>query len=547
MSQVIALYARVSSSKQARDNTIESQLERLREYIQEHGLVLDEDLVFVDDGVSGTTFERLALDRLRDKAVSGHLDAILVLSPDRLARKHAHQLLLIEEFHRLGVEIIFANRKIGSTPEDQLLLQIQGVIAEYEREMIMERSRRGKLHKARQDDVSVLSGAPYGYIYVPKTETGPARYEINPVEARVVKRIYRSLVHGKLSMQAIVRRLNADQIPARRGRSWSRSTVYQILQNPAYTGKAAYRKRQRVKRQRPTKVTLDQQQGYSKQAKSSAKTRSRDDWIFITVPAIVDLEIFEQVQIQLQENKRFARRNTRHGYLLSGLLRCQECGYAMYGLTKSRSKSDLSYYRCRGQDRRRFPGKECKCSSHPIRTEVLDDLVWEEAQRLLQHPELVLQEYLERASRGQETRAARQALLVKTRKSITRLENQKERLLDLYQAGVIDLSVIKSRLESIRRAIKQFEAECRVLDQKRQYESRHRQAIDQFKEFSKQLELNLANLSFDQKQALIRLLLTDIAVDFHSQLITIKHTVPLADRRYALRPPRPLGKVLELL
>ena len=129
-----AFYARVSSEAQARDNTIASQLAALRERIAADGATLtDPDHAFVDDGHSGASLVRPALERLRDAAAAGAVDRVYVLAPDRLARRHAHQALLVEEFRRAGVEVAFLNRPIGAGPEDDLLLQIQGVIAEYER------------------------------------------------------------------------------------------------------------------------------------------------------------------------------------------------------------------------------------------------------------------------------------------------------------------------------------------------------------------------------------------------------------------------------
>jgi site-specific DNA recombinase len=148
---------------------------------------------------------RPKLDLLRDKAVAGDIEQILMLSPDRLARKYTHQLLLVEEFKKLGVTITFANRQIATSPEDQLLLQMQGVIAEYEREKILERHRRGKLHKAQQGKVSVLSGAPYGYVYIPATETEDAHYEILEREAVIVRRVFHLLVNEQQSIGAIAR------------------------------------------------------------------------------------------------------------------------------------------------------------------------------------------------------------------------------------------------------------------------------------------------------------------------------------------------------
>ena len=190
----IALYARVSSDQQAQHNTIASQLGAIHTFATAQGVTVDPDLIFADNGISGTTLMRPKLDLLRDKAVAGDIDQVLILSPDRLARKYTHQLLLVEEFKKLGVSITFVNRQIATSPEDQLLLQMQGVIAEYEREKILERHRRGKLHKAQQGKVSVLSGAPYGYVYIPATDTEDARYEILEREATIVQRVFHLLV-----------------------------------------------------------------------------------------------------------------------------------------------------------------------------------------------------------------------------------------------------------------------------------------------------------------------------------------------------------------
>src|SRR5882724_1508060 len=145
-----ASYARVSSDKQAEEGTIASQSAALRERMVQDNLLIEEELCFADDGYTGTTLVRPALERLRDMAASGAFDRLYVHSPDRLARKYAYQVLLLDELHRCGVEVVFLNHDIGRTPEDQLLLQVQGMIAEYERAKLLERCRRGKLHMARQ-------------------------------------------------------------------------------------------------------------------------------------------------------------------------------------------------------------------------------------------------------------------------------------------------------------------------------------------------------------------------------------------------------------
>src|SRR5919199_2202103 len=141
-----ASYARVSSEQQAEANTVASQVAALQARVAEDGLALPEERQFVDEGYSGATLIRPALERLRDLVAAGGVDRLYVHSPDRLARKYAYQVLLIDEFQRAGVEVRFLNRVPGETAEDALLLQVQGMVAEYERAKILERSRRGKRH-----------------------------------------------------------------------------------------------------------------------------------------------------------------------------------------------------------------------------------------------------------------------------------------------------------------------------------------------------------------------------------------------------------------
>jgi site-specific DNA recombinase len=316
----IALYARVSSRQQCREHTIDAQIAALREYARTHDYAVDDDLIFLDDGVSGSTLERPALDKLREQAMHGHIDQILMLCPDRLARKHAHQLLITEEFRRLGVGLIFINRPVANTPEDQLLLQLQGIIAEYEREKLKERSRRGKLYRARAGHVSVLGDAPYGYVYTPRKDGDEARYEIHPHEAQVVRRIFDLYTRERQSGRAIARQLNAEGIPTRsRKGPWRRVGICTLLKNPAYMGKAAFRKTRPVEDR--AEMTRRRHGDYSRSL--GTRPRPREEWIDIPVPAIIDERTYHLAQERLQENKKLAtRNNTKHQYLLSGLLSC---------------------------------------------------------------------------------------------------------------------------------------------------------------------------------------------------------------------------------
>src|SRR6201982_1922402 len=248
------IYARVSSDKQKDENTIASQTAALREFARQHGFAVPDEWVIEDEGYSGATLIRPGLEKVRDLAAEGQIDAVLVYSPDRLSRKYAYQVLLLEELARNNVRTLFVKAPQTTTPEEQLLVQFQGMIAEYERAQILERSRRGKRHRAMQGVVNVLCGAPYGYRYIRKTEHAPASYAIIDAEATVVRKVYEYYTARGLRIGAITRLLNEQGVPTRKRISrWERSGVWAMLRNPAYKGTACFNKKKTAKRHRLTR------------------------------------------------------------------------------------------------------------------------------------------------------------------------------------------------------------------------------------------------------------------------------------------------------
>jgi site-specific DNA recombinase len=238
--KLVAGYARVSSDKQEKEQTIDSQVDALRRVAEERGWHLLPDLICIDDGRSGATLARPGLDRLRDLITEGTCSAVLICSPDRLARNYAYQVLVIDEFKRTGCEAVFLNHAFGDSPEQQMLLQMQGVFAEYERALITERTRRGRLFWARQGRVNWGGTPTYGYRLFRGTETGPQQLAVEEHEATVVRQMYRWLVDEQLSSYAIQKRLIERAIPTRKesGRGWSQSTVIRILSSTTYKGEA---------------------------------------------------------------------------------------------------------------------------------------------------------------------------------------------------------------------------------------------------------------------------------------------------------------------
>jgi site-specific DNA recombinase len=299
-----AWYARVSSEQQNKQDTIASQLAMLRERVVADGLALDEELSFIDDGVSGSTLLRPALERLRDAVANGAIDRLYVLSPDRLARNYAYQVLLVEEFLRAGVEVIFVNRSLGDSAEEKLLLQVQGMIAEYERAKIAERCRRGKRYAAQRGSISVLSAAPYGYRYVPRhVGGGQAAWVIVPEEARIVRQMFDWMAHERVSLAEIARRLNDQKIPTRTGQApWNRSTVGGILKNSAYPGTALFGKTRngpRRPRLRPLRGTPEQ----PRRAYGSYATKAQEQQA-IPVPAIAFFRHFKVAKNRGKQTRR---------------------------------------------------------------------------------------------------------------------------------------------------------------------------------------------------------------------------------------------------
>jgi site-specific DNA recombinase len=192
---------------------------------------------------SGATLVRPGLEALRDLAAQGCLDVVLVNFPDRLAHKFAYQALLLEEFARGGVRVEFVKGPRGDTPEDQLLVQFQGIFAEYEKAQLTERYRRGKAHRVRSGSVNVLSGAPFGYRYVRKTDLAGAAYEVIAHEAALVAEMFRRYADDGASIADLARWLTGLGAPTRTGKTrWNRSMVWAMLRNLAYAGTAVFGK-----------------------------------------------------------------------------------------------------------------------------------------------------------------------------------------------------------------------------------------------------------------------------------------------------------------
>jgi site-specific DNA recombinase len=513
MTTPAAIYARVSSDRQREQETIASQTAALQAYADAHGYVVPPAWIFEDDGYSGTTLMRPGLEAVRDLAAAGHIAAVVVYAPDRLSRKYAYQILLTEEFARRGVGVVYLKAPAANTPEEHLLVQVQGMIAEYERAQLLERTRRGKRHKARCGSVNVLSAAPYGYRYVKKTDQADAYYQVDEGEAALVRQVFAAYTRDGLSMYAIARRFNDTQMPTRTGGRWDPATIRKMLLNPAYIGKACFGRRAPSTRQRITRrLRLRGRLPVRDQAR---RDRPREEWVEIPVPALIAEETFALAQAQLEHNTRFARRRTKRPTLLQGLLVCAECGYAVYRKRRM--------YQCWGRDGWEHANGPV-CTARPLRQDHLDTLVWRAVIQLLDDPTLVDAELGRRRDAARQADPTRQRLDELTRQG-TRVAATMDRLVTAYQQELVTLDELRARMPALRTQHQAITAERHAIETAAVDQARYLRLSETLTDFRTKLRARADTLDITEQQKIVRLLIKEIRIG--ADAITICHSLPV--------------------
>jgi site-specific DNA recombinase len=512
MSEYAALYARVSTQHQEQEATIESQVAALRAYAEQHGYQVPAEFYFLDQAVSGAKLMRPGLDRLRDLAAEGAFASVLCWSPDRLARHSAHQWVLLDELRRVGVQVIFINQPlIGDDPQGQLLLGIQGLFSEYERAMIAERLRRGRLYRIRHDQVA-NSHPPYGYRYIRVGEPGGGHWEIDPVEAEVVRRIFAWYIGPEhLTLCAIVTRLNRPETGApARGQHWTYSTVRNILTQPGYTGQAYQNRLYNC----TEVVGRPRKKGRGLRRTPKRQPRPIAEWLPVPVPAILSQEVWQRAAERLASNQQFAgRNNKKYFYPLRSLLVCGTCGYTLIGRT---SHGHASYY-CPSKKNGQ-PGILAHRCTIPER--VILPLVWEAISQLLRHPELLAD-----AWQNQEVIASpapEESDRLQDR--LRTLERQWLRILDAFQSELIDKTQLAQRKEHLDHERQALEQRLAELTRQACREQAKQQMLQDFASFCHDIEGALAAPTPQVQQEVSRLLIDHVVVE--PDAIVIKHIIP---------------------
>ena len=521
-----AIYARVSSAGQKKDQTIGSQTAALRAHAADNRLEVPEGWVFEDEGHSGATLVRPALERLRDLAAQGCVDVVLVWSPDRLARKFAYQALLAGEFARAGVRVEFIkNGPRGDSPEDQLLVQFQGMFAEYEKAQLMERYRRGKTYRAQAGSVNVLSGAPFGYRYIRKTPQAGARYEIIEHEAALVAELFRRYADDGATIADLARWLAGQGAVTRTGKHrWDRSVVWGMLRNPAYAGRAVFGKTQVIQEQ-PGLNRIARLQGRTTPRPARTVDRPRQEWTEITVPSLVDEDTFARVQQRLEDNKRFATRGSKVPSLLQGLAACAACGYGYYRTSTRTARKKIYYYRCLGSDDYRYEGGRV-CGNKPVRADYLDQVVWDHITGLLADPALIRAEITKRLEQARTSdpvtrqRTQIELALAKAGASITAM-------IEAFSEQLVTIDELRDRMPHLRAREASLRGQLDALDTQAADRNAYLKLAGDLEGFLARLRGTAATAIVEDRRRVLRLLVKDVLIG--PEKITIRHRIPVRE------------------
>jgi site-specific DNA recombinase len=499
----VAVYARVSTTRQAQAQTIEQQLDRLRAAVADRGWTLEEQHVYRDDGYSGAKLGRPGLDCLRDHATLAELDLVLVTTPDRLARNYVHQVLLIEELGRHGCRVEFLDRPMSQDPHDQLLLQIRGAVAEYERTLIAERMRRGRQARLRAGTLLPWTTPPFGYRLDPERPRDAAGVRVEPGEAVLVAQLFDWYLEPQATVYRLAKRLTGLGVATPMGKPcWNAASVRGILRNPAYKGRAMTNRTRVAPARRRKSALLPVGPG------QSHAPRPQEDWIAVPVPQIVAEETFARVQAKLDTNQQTAARNTRHEYLLRALV---SCGVCRLSCTVRRTQAGYRYYLCRGRTDALRVAQGQRCSARYIPAGQLDELVWGDLCALLADPAQVAGA-LERARGGawlpQELQARQQTI----RQALGQLERQQQRLLDAYLAEVVELAELERKRQALDRRRATLLAQQRQLDAVAEQRLELRAVAGGIEAFCRTVRAGLATATFAQRRLLVELLVDRVVI-----------------------------------
>src|SRR5882724_5574125 len=491
--KLAATYARVSTARQEEEQTVKTQLTAVLERIQKENYNLVRE--YTDEGWSGDILARPALDQLRQDAKAKMWEVLVVYDPDRIARRYSYQELVLDELREAGIEVVFVTVSAPKNSEDKILHGVRGLFAEYERAKIGERFRLGKLRKVKEGHV-LVSEAPYGYRYILKKERAHGYFEVNEAEARVVRMMFDWIDNDSLTLRGIVRKLQELDIKPRKSKRgvWATSTLSRLLKNKAYIGEAHWGSSYAVV---PEKTTSKEK--YRKIRESSRKMKPEAEWFTISVPAIIDRDVFTRVREKIEANFLLVNRNTKNPYLLTGRIYCV-CGRKRAGEGPQRGKH--LYYRC--LDRvLSFPLPQT-CMESAVNAKVADRLVWNGVTSLMTSP-MLMNKQIQQWMEGQQDKIESSSIDTEfLKKEILKLKEQEDRYNRAYGGGAFTVEQLKEYTAPIREKVASYESQIFKAEQvKREVQSTPLPDASEIAAFTNDARTALHGLDFSGKKAVV--------------------------------------------
>lgn len=514
-------YVRVSTEDQAKHGySIEAQREACRKKAEDLGAIIVED--FGDEGVSGSILNRPGLDDALARLKETRASFFICMDPDRLARNLAHQLIITDDIEKTGAKLIFVNMDFQNTPEGRLFYAMRGAISEYEKEKIKERSRRGKIQKAKQGKLT-HNPRIYGYDYDKESST----LSVNQEAARVITMMYRWMAEERISYYEVTRRLNSMGIPSPRNSVWQKATVKRILQNPAYTG-TIYFNRYNTEGRKYNRYR-------SEKEKVSTTIRPEEEWIPIHIPQIIPDKLWLEVQARLSNARRLRPGNTLGEYLLSGLVVCGLCGSPCSGVQAKSKTGDkhLYYYRCAGRTRHKNG-----CTLPYIPTKEIEEQVWAKICEWVLTPALFLEEA---NNSNQKTELTKE--LHQVEKAIRAAQQEKQRLTYLFQKGLIGIDDVERNLSDIQERIGILKSRGQEIERELARGDITLEQLSYLEDMGTYLGNKLNGLTFAERQRIVRMVVSQVVAtpDIIEVFARLSQTIDTSYNPSCGRPALPGG------
>jgi site-specific DNA recombinase len=506
----VALYARVSTEEQTSNFSLAAQLELLRKHASDNGFAVFNE--YVDGGYSGTVLERPAFQKMLHDAKNREFQLILVYRLDRFFRNNRALLTVTEELEQYDVGIKSITEPFDTSNHlGKFILSLFGSLAQLERDTFMERSKMGRLRRAREGYYSGANPTKFGY----RCTEDRRRLEICPEEAEVVKLVFKWYCEADSSLVQVAKKLTKLGYKTRENGEWKGDGIHEMIRDPIYMGR-----------------------WYANRYGRNGKRKPRTDWIEVSVPAIVSENIFDAAQSLLVERRNYTTRNVKYQYLLQGLIKCGDCGNSVKGTAdRQRIKKDGKvygpyfnlYYRCTHFVRNIYK-KMVKCNLRYMQTESLDPIVWKEIENLLANPKMIARIVRQQNKRGPEQIKNMRSELARLETRLKALGKEEFRILEAYRQNIINLEQLQAQMgqikaDTVKLSLRRGEmVDLLVRGDKDQVEK----AID----YVMQLKKGLKTYTFESKKEILHLLNTRVIANV-SGVIDVYCTIPSSELRFS--------------